>query len=225
MKHAFTLLILILLSCTARSQFHASPNLLRTKAPKSFKADFRTTKGIFTLEVERKLGPRAADRIYQLLISRFYYDNIIFRVQKNYVVQFGISNNPGMNRYWDSIPISDEPVRARNVKGAVAFARDGKKSRTTQIFVDMKDNFKLDTVMYNGLRGFPPVGRIVAGFDVLDSLNGTYGFEPANFQDSLSAYGNAWMEKKFPGLDYIMETKITEVKGAHRMPGSNCHCN
>ena len=73
----------------------------------------------------------------------------------------------------------------------------------------MKDNYKLDTVDYNGLRGFPPIARIISGFEVVESFNAKYGFEPANHQDSVMVQGNAYWEEKFPGLDYIVEMSFS----------------
>jgi hypothetical protein len=74
----------------------------------------------------------------------------------------------------------------------------------------MKDNFKLDTVNFNGLRGFPPVAKIVSGFAVMEALYGDYGFEPANYQDTVMVQGNAFFKKRFPSLDYIIEARILD---------------
>jgi cyclophilin family peptidyl-prolyl cis-trans isomerase len=177
-------------------------------APDSFQAVFTTTKGDFVIEACRNWSPEGVDRLYQLIQSGFYNNNCIFRVQPEYVVQFGISDNATANFFWDKRPVADEPVKGNNLKGVVSYARDGANTRTTQLFVNMKDNFKLDTVNYNGLRGFPPVAKVVRGFEVIESLYAEYGFEPANHQDSVMVQGNSYWQAKFPGLDYIIEAKI-----------------
>jgi cyclophilin family peptidyl-prolyl cis-trans isomerase len=100
-------------------------------------------------------------------------------------------------------------VRCSNLKGTISYARDGTNTRTTQLFINKKDNFKLDTVNYNGLRGFPPVGRIISGFEVVDNLYPDYGFEPANHQDSVMLNGNAYLKNLFPNLDYITKAYIS----------------
>jgi len=150
------------------------------------------------------------DRLYQLIQTGFYYNNSIFRVQSNYVVQFGISDTKVVNEFWDKRPIADEPVRESNLKGYISYARDGANSRTAQLFINKKDNSKLDTVNYNGLRGFPPVAKIIEGFEVVESFYGGYGFEPANHQDSIMLYGNAYVKKHFPEVDYILSVEILE---------------
>jgi cyclophilin family peptidyl-prolyl cis-trans isomerase len=185
-------------------------SILKIKAPESFKVKFVTTKGSFTIEAYRSWSPEGVDRLYQLIQTGFYNNNSIFRVQSNYVVQFGISDTKVVNEFWDKRPIADEPVRESNLKGYISYARDGANSRTAQLFINKKDNFKLDTVNYNGLRGFPPVAKIIEGFEVVESFYGGYGFEPANHQDSIMLYGNAYVKKHFPEVDYILSVEILE---------------
>jgi len=183
---------------------------LMARAPASFKAEFSTTKGKFTIEVYRAWSPAGADRLYQLLTTRFYDNNGIFRVQKPFVVQFGIGDNPEINKFWDKRTIPDEAVVEKNQKWTISYARDGINSRTVQLFVNLKDNPKLDTVNYNGLRGFPPVAKVISGFETIDQLFGDYGFDPAKDQDTIMVQGNAFLKHKWPKLDYIIEAKIIE---------------
>jgi cyclophilin family peptidyl-prolyl cis-trans isomerase len=213
MVNRYSILILIIFclpTFSLQSQDVPDTSIINLKAPETFRAVFITTKGEFTIEAYRKWSPQGADRLYQLISSGFYNNNCIFRVQPEYVVQFGISDNTAVNYFWDKKPIDDEPVKTSNLKGVISYARDGARTRTAQLFINMKDNFKLDTVNYNGLRGFPPVARIISGFDIAASFNSAYGFEPANHQDSVMVQGNAYWEKKFPGLDYILEVKLIE---------------
>jgi peptidyl-prolyl cis-trans isomerase A (cyclophilin A) len=192
------------------SQQVPDTSVLRIIAPDTFQAVVLTTKGEFTIEAVRAWSPLGVDRLYQLIRSGFYDNNCLFRVQPEYVVQFGISDNSGANFFWDKRPVPDEPVVGHNLKGVISYARDGKNTRTAQLFINTKDNFKLDTIDYNGLRGFPPVARIIEGYEVVEKFNPQYGFEPANFQDSVMVKGNAYWEEHFPGLDYIISLKIKD---------------
>ncbi len=209
MSRSLILISLVFISVLfSRSQNVPDTSILRVIAPDTFQAVFVTTRGEFTIEAYRNWSPQGVDRFYQLITSGFYTNNCIFRVQPEYVVQFGISDNPEANSFWDMRPIADEPVIGNNLKGVISYARDGANTRTAQLFINKKDNFKLDTINYNGLRGFPPVARIIGGFEVVEAFNSTYGFEPANHQDSVMVQGNAYWESKFPGLDYIREVKL-----------------
>jgi len=208
MKRFLILFSMLVMISTLSGQIIPDQSTIKARAPGTFSAMFRTTKGNFTIEINREWSPAGADRLYQLLMTGFYNENALFRVQKGYVVQFGIGNIKDVNSFWDKRPIPDEPVKTSNLKGMISFARDGMNSRTAQLFINLKDNFKLDTINYNGLQGFPPVGKIISGFEVIESLFAEYGFEPANHQDSVMIYGNGFLKKKFPGLDYIIEAKI-----------------
>ena len=210
MKKTFPFLLTFLFGFSLHSQIIPDSSLLKTRAPDHFKAQFTTTKGSFTIEVNRDWSPLGADRLYQLIISGFYNDNGLFRVQKKYVVQFGISDKKEVNEFWDKHPIHDEPVKQSNLQGTLSYARDGAETRTVQLFINMNDNYKLDTVNYNNLRGFPPVGNVIAGFDVIESFYGNYGFEPANHQDSIMVKGNTYLKKLFPNIDYI--TRVVIIK-------------
>ena len=200
------LLLLLFLSGLAQSK----PDSAVLHAPDIFKAEFVTTKGNFTLEIIREWSHQGADRIFQLITSNYFNDNCVFRVQPGYVIQFGINDKKAVNRFWDTRSIEDEPVKASNVKGTIAFAHGGPKTRTTQVFINLSDNLKLDTIVYQGIKGFPPVGRVIKGMEVVESFFGGYGFDPAEFQDSIMFQGNAFLKKKFPKLDYILEVKLAE---------------
>jgi len=201
-------LLMLIPSLALHSQSIPDTSILRLTAPDTFQAVFVTTKGEFTIEAYRNWSPQGVDRLYQLITSGFYANNCIFRVQPEYVVQFGISDNSETNLFWDKKPVEDEPVIGNNLEGVISYARDGANTRTAQLFINMKDNFRLDTVDYNGLRGFPPIARVISGFDVVRAFNSVYGFEPANHQDSVMVQGNSYWEKMFPGLDYIREVKL-----------------
>lgn len=208
MRHILVSTLISVCISTISAQTVPDSSLLRIKAPERFKAEFNTTRGIFIIEAYRPWSPAGVDRLYQLIKTGFFNNNSVFRVQTGYVVQFGISDNKETNTFWDKRPIADEPVRESNLKGYISYARDGANSRTAQLFINKKDNFKLDTVNYNGLRGFPPVAKIIDGFGVVESFYGEYGFEPAKQQDSIMMYGNAWVKKHYPELDYIISVTI-----------------
>jgi peptidyl-prolyl cis-trans isomerase A (cyclophilin A) len=210
MKQTCLIIPAFLILLNLQAQQMPSTDILKTKAPERFEAVFTTTKGLFTIEVNRKWSPLGADRLYQLFKTGFYRGNAIFRVQKGYVVQFGISDSAAVNAFWEKHPLRDEPLKVPNLSGTLSYARDSTDTRTTQLFINLKDNFKLDTVYYHGVRGFPPVARIISGRETVDSLYGGYGFEPANYQDSVMLFGNKWLLKQFPELDFIIDAKITK---------------
>jgi len=202
--------VLIVFGFDAPAQTVPNADILDQQAPGVFQVEFQTTAGSFIVEARRSWSPAGVDRLYQLVRSGFYRDAAIFRVQPDYVVQFGISPHPRVNAFWEKHPLPDEPVKNSNLKGTLAYAREGKMSRTTQLFINYRDNHKLDTIDFNGLKGFPPVGRVVEGMEVVQSFCSDYGFEPAEKQDSVYRLGNAYLREHYPGLDYIRKATIIE---------------
>ncbi len=197
MKKLFLIIIVITFSETF-SQTSVSPDTFRVK--------FETTKGEFIIEAYRQWSPFGADRFFEL-VNKGYYDGLpIFRVVKNFVAQFGISNDYAENMKWEKSAIPDEPVMASNLKGVLSYARSGVDTRSTQLFINLKDNIRLDTITYSGVRGFPPIGRIIEGIEVIDLLNSEYGEKPS--QDSITVSGRKYTERVFPNMDYINKAAV-----------------
>jgi peptidyl-prolyl cis-trans isomerase A (cyclophilin A) len=179
------------------------PEAAKDKAPDKFKVKFTTTKGDFVVEVNRAWAPLGADRIYNLVKLGFFNDAGFFRVVPNFVVQFGIHGNPQVSSAWRGANIKDDPVsKQSNEKGTLTFAKGGADSRTTQIFVNYKDNARLDKM------GFPPFGKVVQGMDVVEKINQEYGEQPQ--QPTLQSEGNAYLQREFPRLDYVRSATIVK---------------
>lgn len=119
---------------------HFKSKWTEEKAPEYFKARFETTKGNFDIEARREWSPDGVDRLYQLIKHGFYTDIALFRVVPDFVVQFGIHNDSSVTKAWRDHPIPDEPVIKKNEAGTISFARGGPKTRTTQIFINLKSN-------------------------------------------------------------------------------------
>ncbi len=184
----------------------------KEEAPEYFTAKFETTKGDFEIESRKEWSPVAVNRLYQLLNHGYYTEIAIFRVIPDFVAQFGIHNDSTITSSWENIKIADEPVLKSNTKGSVSFARDGPETRSFQLFINLKDNSRLDTIEFNNVTGFPVVAQVITGFDVIESLYSGYGTELDDKQHLISAEGNTYLEKNYPKLDYIHKAYITGKK-------------
>jgi peptidyl-prolyl cis-trans isomerase A (cyclophilin A) len=180
-----------------------NPASLRAKAPDVFKAEFTTTKGNFVVEVHRDWAPLGADRFYNLVRNGFFTDAGFFRVVPNFMVQFGLNANPAVNGAWQKANITDDRVTQSNKRGYITFATAGPNTRTTQLFINLADNSSsLDST------GFAPFGRVIEGMNVVQNLYSGYGQTPQ--QNLIQTQGNAYLESKFPKLDYIKTAKVIE---------------
>src|ERR1700735_1000242 len=109
------------------------PATLILKAPATYEVKFTTTKGDFVVQVNRAWAPIGADRFYNLVKHGFFTDAAFFRVVPGFIVQFGLSANPAVNKVWDKASIKDDPVTQSNHPGYLTFATAGPNTRTTQL--------------------------------------------------------------------------------------------
>jgi cyclophilin family peptidyl-prolyl cis-trans isomerase len=203
-----SLLLILLITISACSPKLFKEKWTKEKAPASFKARFETTQGNFDIAAQRSLSPKAVDRLYQLIKNDFYTDNALYRVITNFVVQFGIHNDSVINNEWEKYKIPDELVLSSNDSMTISFARAGIESRTTQIFINLKDNERLDKLTYSGVSGFPVVAKITSGMETIHKFYASYGPEPAKKQAYILREGNEYLRKEFPKLDYINSAYI-----------------
>jgi homoserine O-acetyltransferase len=179
----------------------------RQPAPERFTVAIETTKGTFVLALERALSPKGVDRFHQLVSAGFFDDSRFYRIVPGFIAQFGIPGDPTVTPMWKDRAIDDDSVRASNVRGTIAFAMNGPNTRTTQLFISLVDNSRLDA------QGFSPLGRVVEGMDVVDRLYGGYGENAgggirAGRQGRMMAEGNAHLDRDYPQLDRLIRATI-----------------
>jgi cyclophilin family peptidyl-prolyl cis-trans isomerase len=181
------------------------------QAPAVFHARCETGKGAFVVEVRRDWASHGADRCFELISSGFFDDSRFFRVVAGFIAQFGIAGNPAVTAAWRDRTIPDDPVRQSNTRGTIAYAMTGPGTRSTQLYINLADNSRLDA------QGFAPIGRVAAGMDVVDRLYAGYGELSGGGmrggrQGKLLASGNAWLDAEFPKLDRLLRVRILEEK-------------
>lgn len=170
------------------------------QAPATYQVELDTSAGPVVIEVTRELAPLGADRFYQLVQSGYYNDVRVFRVVDGFVAQFGMSGDPATNAQWSVRRFPDDPVKQTNAAGTLTFATSGPNSRTTQLFINLADNRRLDQM------GFAPFGRIVKGMENVGKFHSGYGERPN--QGQIAAQGNAYLDAEFPKLTKIKSAKI-----------------
>jgi cyclophilin family peptidyl-prolyl cis-trans isomerase len=178
-------------------------------APVTYKVRLETSKGLVVIAVHRDWAPRGADRFRELVESEYYDEARFFRIRKNTWVQFGIAADPKIAQAWRQKTIPDDPyVGVSNKRGTVAFAFKDPNGRTTQVFINLKDNSET-----HDKEPFVVFGEVEQGMDVLDSLYADYGEAAgggirAGHQDPVFEGGNVYLKEKFPLLDYIKSAKV-----------------
>jgi peptidyl-prolyl cis-trans isomerase A (cyclophilin A) len=160
-----------------------------------------TSRGPIVVQVNRAWAPRGADRFHELVQQSFFDDDRFFRVVPNFVAQFGLNDKPAINDAWDAKRITDDSVTHTNARGTLVFASEGPNSRSHQLFINLVDNAQLDKLQ------FAPIGRVVEGMSVVDSLYNGYGERPD--QQFIQTLGNSYLNRNFPKLDYIKSAKVS----------------
>jgi peptidyl-prolyl cis-trans isomerase A (cyclophilin A) len=175
-------------------------------APETFRVRFETTAGEFVVEARREWAPLGVDRFYNLVRAGFFDGARFFRVIEGFMAQFGIPGDPQVATAGQGARIEDDPVSSSNTRGRVSFATAGPGTRTTQLFINYGDNSRLDGM------GFSPIGEVVAGMDVVDSLHSGYGEGAPRGrgpdQGRIQREGNAYLEREFPDLDWIRSAGV-----------------
>jgi peptidyl-prolyl cis-trans isomerase A (cyclophilin A) len=162
-------------------------------------------------------SPIGADRFYRLVLDNFYNCNACFRVVPGFVVQFGLASDPDETSKWGDIPIADDPPNVQsNIKGTVSFATSGPGSRTTQVFVNARDNAFLDDT-------FTPFARVTTGMEILTNMyNPTPEDDGGVSQGEIERQGNDWLLEKYPLIEIIESTMLT-VPGEHDDNNDDSH--
>lgn len=189
-------------ACSERS----APPPVVGPTPDSFHVALATSKGDVVVAVYKSWSPHGADRFYRLVSEGFFDDQRFFRVIPQYIAQFGASGDPKKNDRWDNDKIPDDPRTQTNARGTLSFAAEAPNTRSHQIFFNLKDNPKLDP------QGFVPIGRVVQGMSVLDSLYDDYGDTP-NYR-LVATLGNEYLHRMFPHMDYIKSARVVEPPAA-----------
>jgi peptidyl-prolyl cis-trans isomerase A (cyclophilin A) len=185
---------------------------MNRRAPEAFQVRLETSKGLIVIEVQRAWSPHGADRFYNL-VRAGYYDQVRFhRIRQGHWAQFGINGDPQVAQVWRTRTIPDDPRRLSNQRGTLAFAFAVPNGRTTQVFINLRDN-----AATHDAEPFAPFGRVIEGMNVADALYADYGEAAgggirAGKQGPLFEGGNAYLERNFPRLDYIIRATVVERK-------------
>lgn len=177
-------------------------------APDSFAVHVVTSRGAFDLKVHRAWAPKGADRLYYLVSNGFYDGIRFYRVMDGFMAQFGAAGDTAVAHVWDDRKFKDDPVKHSNKRGTLTFATAGPDTRTTQLFINYRDNSQLDGM------GFSPLAEVTNGMGVVDSLYKEYGDGAPQGrgpdQGRLGREGNAYLIREFPKLDYIVTARVSQ---------------
>jgi cyclophilin family peptidyl-prolyl cis-trans isomerase len=205
----FVLLVPTLLKAQV-SNVLRTPNApaMNKRAPDVVRIRLDTTKGVIRLEMHRAWAPHGVDRFYNLVRHGFYDHAPVFRVRAGMWAQFGINGDPKIAKLWRNRTIPDDQRVESNVRGTLAFAFKDPNGRTTQVFINLRDNSPT-----HDIEPFVPFAKVIEGMEVADALYSGYGENAgggirAGKQDPVFEGGNKFLKRAFPLLDYIVKATV-----------------
>ena len=177
-----------------------------TRAPDTVLVDIETTRGPITVVLRRAWAPHGVDRAYNLARAGYFDDSRFYRVVDGFVAQFGLAGDPAIARVWRQERLPPDARRVANTRGTVSFAQFTPTDRTTNLFINLRDNPRLDSL------GFAPIGRVVKGMAVAERLYAGYGERPMAQANTTRLYGeaNAFLDARYPKLDRIRKITVRE---------------
>jgi homoserine O-acetyltransferase len=183
------------------------PEMTR-RAPEHSYVRLDTSRGVVWMEMRRAWAPHGVDRFYNL-VRHGYYDEVrISRIRAGTWAQFGINGDPKIAQLWRNRAIPDDPRVESNVRGTVAFAFKDPNGRSTQVFVNLRDNSRT-----HDAEPFVPIAKVIEGMEVADAWYADYGEQAgggirAGKQDPVFLGGNEYLMRHFPKLDVIVRATI-----------------
>jgi peptidyl-prolyl cis-trans isomerase A (cyclophilin A) len=135
------------------------------------KVKLTTSAGDIVIEVDAAKAPKTVDNFLSYVKSGHYDGTVFHRVISSFMIQGG-----GM-----TADLKEKPTRApiplesknglSNVRGSVSMARTSDpNSATSQFFINVKDNARLDAVNSPDGNGYAVFGHVVSGMDVVDKI-------------------------------------------------------
>jgi peptidyl-prolyl cis-trans isomerase A (cyclophilin A) len=141
-------------------------------APGNPVAVISTTLGEITVELFKDKAPVSVENFLQYARDGFYSGTIFHRIVPGYVIQGG-GFTAKMEEKPTRPPILNEATNGlSNLRGTLAMARTrALRSATSQFFINLSDNRKLDHHSYSPEEfGYAVFGRVLAGLDVVDRI-------------------------------------------------------
>lgn len=164
-----------------------------------------TNYGKFKVELFQDKAPETVKNFLGYVDSKFYDNTIFHRVLSNFMIQGGGIDAESKKEKQTGKPIKNESSNGlSNKKYTLAMARTpAPDSATSQFFINVKDNDRLDKANYPDGVGYCVFGKVIDGSDVVDKIR--------DVETKLDARGQ---EKAVPVKDVVIKSirRVEEKK-------------
>ncbi len=135
------------------------------------KVKLNTSAGDIVIELDAEKAPKSVDNFLKYVKAGHYNGTVFHRVIPTFMIQGG-----GMTADLKEKPTRPPiPLESRNglnnLRGTVAMARTGDpNSATSQFFINVKDNDRLNAANAADGNGYAVFGKVVSGMEVVDKI-------------------------------------------------------
>ncbi|MDP9043731.1 MAG: peptidylprolyl isomerase [Pseudomonadota bacterium] len=142
-----------------------------TLAAHAQKVRLATTSGDIVVQLDAEKAPKTVDNFVKYVEAGHYNGTVFHRVIPSFMIQGG-GMTPDLREKPTRAPIRLESKNGlSNVRGSVAMARMGDPdSATSQFFINVNDNERLDAARSPDGNGYTVFGKVVSGMDVVDKI-------------------------------------------------------
>ena len=151
------------------------------------KVRLATSLGDIVVELDAQKAPKTVANFVKYVQAK-HYDGLIFhRVIDGFMIQTG-GYKPDLSEKPTRPPIALESRNGlSNQPGTVAMARSGvPDSATSQFFINVGDNSRLDQANARDGEGYAVFGRVIEGIDVVDKIRAA-PTQPSGMHQNLPA--------------------------------------
>ncbi len=130
-----------------------------------------TSMGDITISLDKAKAPKTVENFLSYVKAGHYDGTVFHRVIADFMIQGG-GMDAEMKEKTTKAPIPLESSNGlSNLRGTVAMARTGDpNSATSQFFVNVVDNQRLDKAQARDGNGYAVFGKVVSGMDVIDKI-------------------------------------------------------
>lgn len=134
----------------------------------------QTTEGDIRIELNAEKAPRTVANFLQYVKSGHFNGVVFHRVIDGFMIQTG-GYDAKLKQRPTKPPIPLESHNGlSNVRGSIAMARTADpNSATSQFFINVADNSRLDGEPEDRASGYAVFGQVVEGMDVVDKISTT----------------------------------------------------
>jgi peptidyl-prolyl cis-trans isomerase A (cyclophilin A) len=135
------------------------------------KVKLATSMGDIVIQLDAAKAPRTTANFVQYVKAGHYDGTIFHRVIPGFMIQGG-GMKPDMGEKATRPPIPLESDNGlQNLRGTIAMARTmDPNSATSQFFINVQDNPRLDKANSRDGNGYAVFGKVVSGMDVVDKI-------------------------------------------------------